>query len=126
MRPLITVLLADDEPMLRDALADALNDHPDVRVVGVASNAAEAVQLAVQMRPDVAIVDVRMPGGGVAAVRAIRLHSQRTRVIAHSAFDDIASRNAMLAAGAREYIVKGSGVARILDSVLLAATGDVA
>ena len=112
--------------MLRDALADALNDHPDVRVVGVAATAAEAVHLALQTRPDVAIVDVRMPGGGPAAVRGIRLHSQRTRVIAHSAFDDTASRNAMLAAGAREYLVKGSGLTRMLDSVLLAATGDVA
>lgn len=117
----ITVLVADDEPMLRDALCDALNEHASVRVVAVASSAAEAVQRAVETRPDVAIVDVRMPGGGSEAARGIRLRSPRTRVIAHSAFDDVASRNALLAAGAHEYIVKGASVVRLLDSVLIAA-----
>jgi len=121
VRP-ITVLVADDEAMVRAALADALNDHPYVHVIALAGDAAEAVRRAHELRPDVAIVDVRMPGGGgPEAARGIRLHSPGTRIIAHSAFDDVASSNAMLAAGAHEYIVKGAGVRRIISSVLRAA-----
>jgi DNA-binding NarL/FixJ family response regulator len=122
----ITVLVADDDTMVRAALADALSQHPDVDVVAVAGDAAEAVRRACELRPDVAILDVRMPGGGPEAARGIRLHSPATRIIAHSAFDDVASSNAMLAAGAGEYIVKGAGVRRILGSVLAAADPNVA
>lgn len=123
----VTVLVADDEAMVRDALVDALQRHPHVRVVAVAADAAEAVEHARRLRPDVAIVDVRMPGGGgTEAARGIRLHSPGTRVIAHSAFDDVGTCNAMLAAGAHEYVVKGAGMQRILRSVLGGADGHVA
>ena len=122
----ITVLVADDEAMLRGALVDALAQHPQVCVVAVADDAATAVERAEALHPDVAIVDVRMPGGGVAAAHGIRVGSPRTHVIAHSSHDDTATRRAMLAAGAHEYVVKGSGVGGILRSVLRAATGHVA
>lgn len=118
----ITVLVADDEAMVRAALVDALNDREEVRVIAVVADAHEAVRRARELRPDVAILDVRMPGGGgPEAARGIRLHSPLTRILAHSAFDDAAARNAMLAAGAHEYVVKGAGVTQILDSVLRAA-----
>jgi len=123
----VTVLVADDEAMVRDALVEALQQHPHVRVVAVAGDAAAAVEQARLLRPDVAIVDVRMPGGGgTEAARGIRLHSPGTRVIAHSAFDDDGTCNAMLAAGAHEYLVKGTGMPRILRSVLRAVDGHVA
>jgi len=126
VRP-VTVLVADDEEMVREALVDALQQHAEVRVVAVAVDAAEAVQQARQLRPDVAILDVRMPaGGGPEAARGIRLHSPGTRIIAHSAFDDVETCNAMLAAGAHEYVVKGAGMRRILRSVLGSADGHVA
>lgn len=115
----VTVLVADDEAMVRDALVEALQQHPHVQVVAVVADAAEAVEQARELHPDVAIVDVRMPGGGgIEAARGIRLHSPATRVIAHSAFDDVGTCNAMLAAGAHEYVVKGDGMRRILRSVL--------
>jgi DNA-binding NarL/FixJ family response regulator len=122
----ITVLVADDEAMLRNALVDALTQHPQVSVVAVVDDAATAVQRAGELRPDVAIVDVRMPGGGVAAAHGIRVRSPQTHVIAHSSHDDTATRSAMLAAGADEYVVKGSGVRGILHSVLRGAAGHVA
>jgi two-component system, NarL family, invasion response regulator UvrY len=126
MRP-ITVLVADDEALVREVLVDALAEHPLVVVVGVAGDAGEAVWRARELRPDVAIVDVRMPGGGGSeAARGIRVQSPGTRIIAHSGFDDLATSNAMLAAGAHEYIVKGSSIDRLLRSVLGAADGHVA
>ena len=121
MQP-ITVLVADDEAMVRSALVDALALHPMVRVVAVAADADEAIRMSGDVRPDVAILDVHMPrGGGPAAARGIRQRSPRTRIIAHSSFDDVATCNTMLAAGAHDYIVKGAGLRRILDRVLDAA-----
>jgi len=117
--PPITVLVADDEPMVREALTDLLNDHPRIDVVAVAGDVAEAVRLAAELRPDVAILDVRMPGGGGAvAARGIRRQSPGTRILAYSAFDDAVAANEMLAAGAEAYIVKGAGARRILACVL--------
>jgi len=117
--PPITVLVADDEPMVREALTDMLNDHPDITVVAVASAVAEAVERAAALRPDVAILDVRMPGGGgAAAARGIRQRSPRTRILAYSAFDDSRASNEMLGAGAEAYLVKGAGARRILSTIL--------
>lgn len=121
MQP-ITVLVADDEAMVRSALVDALGLHPMVRVVAVAGDALEAERLSAALQPDVAILDVHMPrGGGPAAARGIRLHSPRTRIIAHSSFDDVATCNTMLSAGAHHYVVKGASLRGILDRVLDAA-----
>lgn len=117
--PPITVLVADDEPMVREALTDMLNDHPSIAVVAVAADVAGAVRLAADLRPDVAILDVRMPGGGgVAAAHGIRQRSPGTRILAYSAFDDDAASAEMLAAGAEAYLVKGAGARRIVQCVL--------
>jgi two-component system invasion response regulator UvrY len=117
----ITVVVADDEPMLRRALADMLGDQPGITVVGVTGDAEGAVALARLHRPTVAMLDVRMPGGGVEAARQIRLVSPGTRVVAHSAFDDRASRTAMLAAGASDYIVKGTASADVVARLVAVA-----
>ena len=119
----ITVLVADDEPMIRRALADMLNEQPGVAVVGVARDRDGAVALARLLRPTVALLDVRMPGGGAEAARQIGLVSPRTRLVAHSAFDDRPSRTAMQAAGAGAYIVKGTPAADIIAQVR-AVAGD--
>jgi DNA-binding NarL/FixJ family response regulator len=118
----ITVLVADDERMIRQALADVLEEQPDIAVVGVAEDTAGAVAMARTHHPDVALLDVRMPGGGgVAAARGIRLASPTTRIVAHSAFDDRHSRTAMLAAGAADYLVKGTPAGDIVARVIAAA-----
>jgi DNA-binding NarL/FixJ family response regulator len=116
--PPITVLVADDEPMLRQALADLLDDQAGVRVVAVAANALQAVALARAHRPDVALLDVRMPGGGPAAARGIRTVSPSTHILAHSAFDDPGSRTAMLTAGAEDCILKGTEASTIAARVV--------
>jgi len=60
----ITVLIADDEPLLRAALVDLIASEPGLELVAVATNADEAIQLGAATHPAVALIDVRMPGGG--------------------------------------------------------------
>jgi EAL domain-containing protein (putative c-di-GMP-specific phosphodiesterase class I) len=114
----IRVLIADDEPALRVALADLLAHEDAIRLVGTAGDADEAIELAVSARPDVALVDVKMPaGGGPRAAREIIRVSPDTRVIALSAFEDRPTVLEMLRAGAVGYLVKGTAAEEIVHSI---------
>ena len=114
----IRVLIADDEPALRIALADLLAHDDEVVLIGSAGDADEAIQLAVDEHPDVALVDVKMPaGGGPRAAREIMRVSPDTRVIALSAFEDRPTVLEMLRAGAVGYLVKGTAGEEILGSI---------
>jgi len=114
----ISVLIADDEPALRGALADLLAHEDDVVLIGTAGDADEAIAIAIDARPDVALVDVSMPaGGGPRAAREIARCSPDTRVIALSAFEDRPTVLEMLRAGAVGYLVKGTDGEEILGSI---------
>lgn len=114
----IRVLIADDEPALRIALADLLAHEDHLTLIGTAGDADEAIQIATDQRPDVALVDVKMPaGGGPRAAREISRLSPDTRVIALSAFEDRPTVLEMLRAGAVGYLVKGTAGDEILDSI---------
>ena len=114
----IRVLIADDEPALRGALADLLEHEDDVVLIGAVGDADEAIALAGDERPDVALVDVSMPaGGGARAAREIARCSPDTRVIALSAFEDRPTVLEMLRAGAVGYLVKGTAGEEIVDSI---------
>lgn len=114
----IRVLIADDEPALRGALAELLAHEEGVVLIGSAGNADEAIELADDQRPDVALVDVKMPaGGGARAAREISRVSPATRVIALSAFEDRPTVLEMLRAGAVGYLVKGTAAEEIVGSI---------
>jgi EAL domain-containing protein (putative c-di-GMP-specific phosphodiesterase class I)/CheY-like chemotaxis protein len=120
----IRVLIADDEPRLRGALADLIASEDTMRLVGSAGDAEEAIVLAGASRPDVAIVDVKMPaGGGPRAARGILEASPDTRVIALSAHEDRDTVLEMLRAGAVSYLVKGTAPDEIVRSIGRAALG---
>jgi EAL domain-containing protein (putative c-di-GMP-specific phosphodiesterase class I)/AmiR/NasT family two-component response regulator len=120
----VTVLIADDEPALRGALAELLAAEDGVVLIGTAGDADEAIQLADDARPDVALVDVKMPaGGGPRAAREIGRVSPRTRVIALSAFEDRPTVMEMLRAGAVGYLVKGTGAEDIVGSITRVMSG---
>jgi EAL domain-containing protein (putative c-di-GMP-specific phosphodiesterase class I)/ActR/RegA family two-component response regulator len=105
----VRLLAAEDEAVLRHALADLIEHEPLIKLVGFASDADQAISLAERFQPDVALLDVRMPGGGgPAAARGIRSCSPGTRILAYSAYDDRASVVEMLRAGAVGYVVKGA------------------
>jgi EAL domain-containing protein (putative c-di-GMP-specific phosphodiesterase class I)/ActR/RegA family two-component response regulator len=114
----ISVLIADDEPALRGALVELLAHEDDVVLVGTAGDADEAIAIAGDSRPDVALVDVSMPaGGGARAAREIARCSPDTRVIALSAFEDRPTVLEMLRAGAVGYLVKGTTGDEIIGSI---------
>jgi signal transduction histidine kinase len=120
----ITVLIAEDEPSVRAALADLITDEESLDLVGAARDAQEAIDLARQHRPDVALLDVKMPsGGGPRATREIRSASPATRVVALSAYEDRVSVLQMLRAGAAGYLVKGTSPAEIVEAIRRSVRG---
>jgi DNA-binding NarL/FixJ family response regulator len=89
MPPAIRVLIADDETVLRGALADLIRSDPDFELVGATSDAEETIEVAGTTHPDVALVDVRMPrGGGLRVAEELRSRATKIRVLAHTAADD--------------------------------------
>jgi EAL domain-containing protein (putative c-di-GMP-specific phosphodiesterase class I)/AmiR/NasT family two-component response regulator len=120
----IRVLIADDEPALVGALSELLGHEDGLTIVATAADADEAIELADASRPDVALVDVKMPaGGGARAARGILIRSPSTRVIALSAFEDRPTVLEMLRAGAVGYLVKGSAAEHIVDSIARVMSG---
>jgi EAL domain-containing protein (putative c-di-GMP-specific phosphodiesterase class I) len=124
--PPIRVLIADDEAVLRAALADLVQSDDSFELVGSARDADEAIAMAEATKPDVALVDVRMPaGGGLRVAEKLRHLLPQTRVLAHSAVDDRASVVRMLEGGAVGYLVKGTAPAEILGAIVRAARGQL-
>jgi EAL domain-containing protein (putative c-di-GMP-specific phosphodiesterase class I)/DNA-binding NarL/FixJ family response regulator len=122
----IRVVVADDEPVVRAALAELVEADGTLELVGVAKDAQQAIDLVLRERPDVALLDVKMPaGGGPRAAREIRIGSHQTRVVALSAYEDRASVLEMLRAGAVGYLVKGTRAADIVKMVRNVTRGDV-
>jgi EAL domain-containing protein (putative c-di-GMP-specific phosphodiesterase class I)/DNA-binding NarL/FixJ family response regulator len=120
----IRVLVAEDDPAVRAALIGLIRAEPSFELVGEVANASDAVEVAAKHRPDVAVIDVRMPaGGGAAAVRGIKRKSPETRMLAFSAADDRATVLEMLEAGVVGYLVKGSSIESIVGSIEQAAEG---
>lgn len=113
----IRVVLAEDESVLRDALTAYLATDAGVELVATAGDADSVIDAVERLRPDVAILDVRMPGGGPSAARAISSCAPETSVIAFSAYDDAESKAEMIAAGAASYVVKGQSPGAILESI---------
>jgi EAL domain-containing protein (putative c-di-GMP-specific phosphodiesterase class I)/DNA-binding NarL/FixJ family response regulator len=120
----IRVLVAEDDPAVRAALVALIRVEQSFELVGEVANASDAVEVAAKHRPDVAVIDVRMPGGGgAAAVRGIKRKSPETRMLAFSAADDRATVLEMLEAGVVGYLVKGSSIESIVESIEQAAEG---
>jgi EAL domain-containing protein (putative c-di-GMP-specific phosphodiesterase class I)/DNA-binding NarL/FixJ family response regulator len=119
----IRVLIADDEPTLLRMVAELIRAVDGFEVAALAGDADEAADQAAETRPDVALLDVRMPGGGVSAARAIRTRSPRTHIVAHSAYHDTTLVLAMLRAGATGYVVKGAPASELLAALEAAAAG---
>ncbi len=101
------VLLVDDHALLRTGVANIINQEPDLRVVAEASNGAEAVEAFERHRPDVTLLDLRMPVmEGVEAVRRIREHDAAARVIVLTTYDTDDEISRALKAGAKAYVLK--------------------
>lgn len=120
----IRVIVADDQAIIRDGLVTVLGLLPDIEVVGEAADGEQAVALAVAQRPDVALMDLRMPGvDGVAATERIARDAPGTAVLVLTTYADDESILSALRAGARGYLTKDAGRAELAAAVRAVASG---
>jgi diguanylate cyclase (GGDEF)-like protein/putative nucleotidyltransferase with HDIG domain len=118
------VLIVDDVEETRSALAELLEASGDYEVVGEAEDGIVGVELAAQHTPDLVLMDIRMPRmDGIEATRAIVSASPHSIVIAHTAYQDISLVRDMIGAGAKGYVLKGSGADRLLATMNAALEG---
>ena len=122
----VRVLLVDDQRLIREGLRTLLDLEPDIEVVGEAGNGAEGVAAYLALRPDVALMDVRMPEmDGVEATRRIVAADSYARVIILTTFDDDEYVLDGLHAGALGYLLKDVGVAELADAIHTVMRGGV-
>ena len=120
----VRVLLADDQPLVRSGLRVLIADTPGLDVVAEAGTGAQAVQLVREARPDVVVMDIRMPGmDGIEATRMITAGST-ARVLMLTTFDDDDYVYAALRAGASGFLVKDMALEDILAAIRVVAAGD--
>jgi DNA-binding NarL/FixJ family response regulator len=121
----IRVVLADDQPLVRAALQMVITDTPGIDVAGEAGTGAEAVELAGSLRPDVVVMDIRMPGmDGIQATRLITAAPGTARVVVLTTFDDDEYVYAALRAGASGFLVKDMALEEIIAAIRAVAAGD--
>lgn len=120
----IRVILADDHPIFRDGLVRSLEESGGFEVLGVGADAAEAVALAEKHRPDLALLDISMPGGGVAAARRIREVSPETRVAMLTVSEADRDVTDALKAGAIGYVLKGISASQLAEILAGIARGE--
>jgi len=118
-----TVLVADDSPVVRSGLADVINGSPGMVISGLAASAESAIELAGSFRPDIALLDMNMPGGGIEAANGIRVACPQTRLLAFSVRRDRDAVIAMLRAGASGYLLKGTRPPRIVSGIVQVLRG---
>lgn len=115
---MITLLLVDDEPLVRQGLRMWLERVGDIRVIGEASNGAEAVVLAQALHPDVVLMDISMPAtDGIVATASLRASVPHCAVVLLSLYDDATIRARALAAGAVTLVGKQEGVESLLAAI---------
>ena len=113
-----SVLVVDDHALLRTGVANIINHEPDLVVVAEASNGVEAVAAFERYRPDVTLLDLRMPVmEGVEAVRQIRERDPHAKVIVLTTYDTDEDISRALKAGAKAYILKDSAADRLIECI---------
>ncbi len=120
----VRIVVVEDHALVREGTAELLQRDPGLSVVGQAGSAEEAQKILGELRPDVAIVDVELPGmNGIALARSIADQGQQTRVLILSAYDDYAYVIGALEAGVSGYLLKTSSARELCDAVRTAAGG---
>ncbi|WP_055702448.1 response regulator [Streptomyces silaceus] len=120
-----TVLIVDDQPMQRFGFRMLLESQDDITVAGEAGNGSEAVRMTAELRPDVVLMDIRMPGlDGIEATRRIIASGARTRVLILTTFDLDEYAYAGLRAGASGFLIKDALPEELLSGIRAVASGD--
>jgi DNA-binding NarL/FixJ family response regulator len=126
MSDAIRILVADDHPLFREGVVNTLTAEPDIEVIAEASSGESAVEQAVNLLPDVAIVDLTMPGiGGIAATGQIATQCPATAVLVLTVSEDADDLLQALKAGARGYVLKGVSGHGLIHAVRSVTAGEV-
>ena len=121
----IRVLICDDQALVRGGFRAILDTQPDIEVVGEAQNGAEAVALAERRRPDVILMDIRMPVlDGVEATRRLVADGSPARILVLTTFDLDEYVHAAIRAGASGFLLKDVTPTNLLDAIRVVASGD--
>jgi DNA-binding NarL/FixJ family response regulator len=115
----IKVMVVDDHPLMRVGIAAIINARSDMSVVAQAGTGEESVALFQQHKPDITLMDLRLPGklGGVEAISAIRAKSPRARFIVVTTYDGDEDIHRALEAGAQGYVIKGMPYQTLVDAL---------
>lgn len=121
---MIRVLIVDDQELFRESLKVVLSVSPGIEVSGAASGVAEALSAAARLRPDVVLMDIRMPGmDGVEGTRLFKERYPKTKVIVLTTFDDDEYVFGALKNGASGYLLKGSSISELSEAIQIAHGG---
>jgi len=118
------VMLVDDHEVVREGLRTLIGRHKEMLVVGEAATTAEAIETAARTRPDVIVMDIRLPdGSGVEACRTIREARPETKVIMLTSYADDEALFASIVAGAAGYLLKQTRGQAVIDAIAAVALG---
>jgi two-component system, NarL family, nitrate/nitrite response regulator NarL len=123
----VRVLVADDHPVYREGIVRAINERPELELVGEAGDGREALDQIKELEPDVAVLDIRMPGlDGTQVLAAIRRDSAATQVLFLTAFMEPELAYRTVADGAKGYLSKSAARQEICDAIVTVAHGGTA
>jgi two-component system nitrate/nitrite response regulator NarL len=120
----IRLILADDHPIFRDGLVSSIEETGDFKVVGVGGSADEAVALALRHKPDIALLDLSMPGNGITAARKISADQTAKYIAMLTVSEDDSDVTAALQAGASGYVLKGVSARELREILARIAQGE--
>jgi DNA-binding NarL/FixJ family response regulator len=124
--PAVKVLIVDDHPAVREALAIRIRSEPDLEVCGEADDLEAALQVAAAAKPDLAVIDIALrTGSGIDLIKRLRTHDDQIRMIVWSMYGEELFAERALRAGAMGYLTKEKGTAQIIEAIRDVLAGNV-
>jgi len=124
MLPRIRVAVVDDHPLFRDGVVQTFGNNKELDIVAMGENSDDAVKIVKEVGPDILLLDIQLPGGGIEAAQAIAGLSCTTKVIMLTASESEDHVSAALEAGACGYVLKGVSGGELVDTILAVQNGD--
>jgi two-component system, NarL family, nitrate/nitrite response regulator NarL len=121
----IRVVVADDHPLFRDGVVSSLRASDNIAVVGEAGDASSALALVQQHLPDVVLLDIAMPGGGIRAATDVAIAAPATKIVMLTASEDQDDLLAAMKAGAKGYVLKGASARELIGVIRSVQAGEV-
>ncbi|MEL7228271.1 MAG: response regulator transcription factor, partial [Cyanobacteria bacterium J06576_12] len=124
MEPALTLLIVDDDPMMRLGLTAALSQQTDFTILGEATDGRQGVEQAYSLKPDIVLMDVGMPGmDGIEATQTLKAQLPEMRVVMLTSHTDETEVIAALSSGADAYCIKGTDAEALANAIRVAASG---